>query len=61
MSNESELIVIQLASAVIHLQEFIDTGELFDRLAANSNLEHPLVKGWMSNNKILLPQRRDGK
>lgn len=59
--NDNEMIVVQLASAVIHLQEHINTGEAFDFAAAESNLAHPLVEKWMSDNKVLLPLRRDGR
>lgn len=60
MTND-ELLVVQLASAVVHLQEHIDSGEPFDRAAAESCLSHPLVEDWMSHNKALLPVRRDGR
>ncbi len=55
------MIIVQLANAVIHLQEHIDTGEPFDLAAADANLSHPLVEDWMADNKVLLPQRRDGR
>jgi len=58
--DDNETIVVQLASAVIHLQEHIDTGEPYDFSAAESNLAHPLVEQWMVDNKVLLPVRRDG-
>jgi len=61
MMDDNEMIVVQLASAVIHLQEHIDTGEPLDFAAAESNLAHPLVESWMSENKALLPLRRDGR
>jgi len=59
--NDEEMIIIQLASAVVHLQEHIDTGNPLDFFAAESNLAHPLVETWMSDNKVLLPVRRDGR
>ena len=59
--NTMEIIVVQLASAVVHLQEHIDTGELLDLEAAKGNMAHPFVTRWLANNKVLLPVRRDGK
>ena len=58
-AQDGLIIMIQLASAVVHLQEHIDTGEGADLSAAQSCLDHPLVQKWMSNNSVLLPLRRD--
>ena len=59
--DDNEMTIVQLASAVIHLQEHIDTDEPMDFAAAESNLAHPLVEDWMAKNKVLLPVRRDGR
>lgn len=59
--TDEQTIIMNLASAVIHLQEHIDTGHPFDRVAAETNLAHPLVENWMADNKVLLPVRRDGR
>ena len=57
--NDFQIMIIQLASAVVHLQEFIDTGEPNDLDAAQTNLAHPLIQKWMAENEVLLPLRRD--
>lgn len=59
--SDKDTIIIQLASAVVHLQEYIETDEHLDFYAAASNLAHPDVENWMADNKVLLPLRRDGK
>lgn len=59
--NRLEITIVQLASAVVHLQEHIDTGELLDLTAAEGNLAHPFVEKWLADNKIMLPVRRDGR
>ena len=54
-------IIAALASAVVHYQEHIDTGEALDLGAARGCLDNPLVSQWIDDNEALLPLRRDGK
>jgi len=58
--NDTEIITA-LVSAVVHYQEYVDTGELLDIVAANSALYCMPLKQWLRHNHALVPLRRDGK
>ncbi|MEE8428545.1 MAG: hypothetical protein V3S33_03475 [Gammaproteobacteria bacterium] len=58
--NDTE-IICALVSAVVHYQEYIDTGELFDLEAAKGALFNMPLKQWIRHNHVLIPLRRDGK
>ena len=52
--------LMHVLSAVAHLKEYIDTGEPFDLVAAQSSLSDPSVQAWIRESTVLLPVRRDG-
>ena len=54
-------IICALVSAVVHLQEYIDTNELLDLEAAGSALQNYPLQQWIRHNYALIPVRRDGK
>lgn len=58
--NDTE-IICALVSAVVHLQEYIDTNEFMDLEAAKSALQSYPLKQWIRHNHALVPVRRDGK
>lgn len=45
---------------VVHLKEFIDTGEPMDLCAADGLLNGTELRAWIEENEIILPVRRDG-
>ena len=47
--------------AVVHLKEYIDTGEALDLVTADSLIGWPEMREWIEANQIMLPVRRDGK
>jgi hypothetical protein len=51
---------IQLASLVVHLAEYIDTGEPADLAAARGILQSPSIAQVLKPN-VLLPVTRSGK
>lgn len=59
--NEEEQMLVMAVAAVVHLLEYIATGEDFDFAAARSNLLWPKLVEWYEENGVLLPARRDGK
>jgi len=61
MSIEHERALIQAMSAAVHYQEYIDTGESFDLLAAKGAIQSPSLQKWIRKNAVVLPSRRDGK
>ena len=61
MSSNDERVLIFAMSAIVHLKEYIDTGEKMDLAAADSLLNGPEVRAWIEVNQIMLPLRRDGK
>jgi len=49
-------------NAIAHLVEYIDTKEATDIHAAFSGMVHNEdLKGWLADNEILIPLRRDGR
>ena len=58
--NDKE-IICALVSAVVHLQEYIDTDELLDLEAAKSVLQTFSLQQWIRHNYALIPVRRDAK
>ena len=48
-------------SAVVHLKEFIDTGESSDLDAADGLLSGTELRAWIEDNEVMLPLRRDFK
>ena len=60
MSNDTRVLVFAM-SAIVHLKEFIDTGEPEDLYAADGLINGVEMRGWIDDNEILLPLRRDGK
>ncbi len=54
-------IICALVSAVVHLQEYIDTDELLDLDAAKNALQSYSLQQWIRHNFALIPARRDGK
>ncbi|KKN76141.1 hypothetical protein LCGC14_0373360 [marine sediment metagenome] len=58
--NDKRVLVFAM-NAIVHLKEYIDSGEPLDLAAANGVLNGPEVRAWIEDNKILLPLRRDGK
>lgn len=57
----SERAMVFAMSAVVHLKEFIDTGNSTDLFAANGLINGPELRAWIEANEIMLPLRRDGK
>lgn len=57
--NDTE-IICALVSAVVHYQEYLDTNEPMDLMAAKGALWSLPLKQWIRHNHALLPQRRDG-
>lgn len=57
--NDTE-IICALVSAVLHYQEYIDTGEPSDLHAAKGALFCMPLKQWIRHNHALVPVRRDG-
>jgi len=58
---KSQRAVVFAMCAVVHLKEFIDTGEPMDLDAADGILNGPEMRAWIEDNEIMLPLRRDGK
>lgn len=58
---KAERVCIFSMSAVVHLLEFIDTGESADLDAAHGLINGPEVRAWIEENEIMMPLRRDGK
>lgn len=58
--NDTE-IICALISAVVHYQEYIDTNEPVDLVAAKAALYSMPLKQWIKHNHVLMPMRRDGK
>lgn len=58
MTNDKK--ICKAMSAVAHLIEYIDTNEPFDLQSAASILNDPEMSGWVKNNSVLMPARRDG-
>lgn len=59
--NEEEIALTAAMNAVIHLQEFIDSGRELDRISATQSLSNPFLRDWVTKHEVLLPLRRDGK
>ena len=57
----TDRLMVFAMSAVVHLKEFIDTGESADLDAADGLINGPEVRAWIEDNEIMLPLRRDGK
>ncbi len=58
--NDLEVMVVSLFSSVVHFQEYVDTAEPLDLVAAKSDLTtNLLLRDWAQENKVLLPLRRD--
>jgi hypothetical protein len=57
--NDTE-IICALVSAVVHYQEYLDTHEPADLVAANGALYSMPLKQWLRHNHALVPLRRDG-
>lgn len=57
----TERILIFAMSTIVHLQEFIDSGDSADLDAANGLISGTEMRAWIDENEILLPLRRDGK
>ncbi len=53
--------LIAACSALLHYQEFVDTGITVDRIAAESALQSPPLRLWLHQNTVMVPERRDGK
>jgi len=60
MTKDQRMLMLALSS-ICHYQEFIDTKEPTDLFAAQHILADRDLKQWITNNKVLLPLRRDGK
>ena len=58
--NEMDATTIQLISMIVHLAEFIDTGDPFDIAAARGILESPDVADALKPGP-LVPMARSGK
>jgi len=55
-------LLLAFAGAAVHYQEFIDSGESVDLLAAKTSLHsYPSVREWADRNAVMLPVRRDGR
>lgn len=64
MSNfgqRQQRLVVFAMSTVVHLMEFIDTGESADLDAATGLLNGVELRGWIEANEVMLPLRRDGR
>lgn len=58
--NKDRVLIFAM-SAIVHLQEFIDTGESADLDAALGLINGTELRAWIEDNEIMLPLRRDGK
>lgn len=58
---KSERVLVFAMSAIVHLKEFIDTGEPMDLAAADGIINGPEMRAWIEDNQVMLPLRRDGK
>ena len=56
----TDRLMVFAMSAVVHLKEFIDSGESADLDAADGLINGPEVRAWIEDNEIMLPLRRDG-
>lgn len=61
MSKSIEHALVDAVSACVHYQEFIDTGESFDLVAAKSAMRGHSLNDFIRHNGALIPIRRDGK
>lgn len=59
--NELTQAIVAAVSAVVHFDEYVDTGQPADLTAARSALLSPELQQWAKENKVLMPLRRDGK
>ena len=57
----TDRLMVFAMSAVVHLKEFIDSGESADLDAADGLINGPEVRAWIEDNEIMLPLRRDGR
>jgi len=48
----------KLGSVVIHVQEYLETGHPYDKIAASQAAYDPEVKAWLEANKALMPVKR---
>ena len=58
---QAERTMVFAMSTVVHLMEFIDTGESADLDAATGLLNGVELRRWIEDNEIMLPLRRDGR
>lgn len=57
LMSDLDVVLFNLACAVVHLREFIDTSVHVDAIAANALLADSRVQKWAEQNKVLLPPR----
>ena len=57
----TEAALVSAVSAAVHYQEYIDTDEPFDLIAAQAAMQGLSLKDWARKNAAMLPDRRDGK
>ena len=56
--QQLELALVAAMSAVVHLEEYIETDVSLDLIAANTSLASPFLKRWVKDNAVMLPVKR---